>query len=109
MMSDSEKSPIEGILPSPDLKTVLKIVFVLAGLAVLWWMKYSSMGGPVAREMFRIEVLIGEGHYDQAIEATSRMIKDTPTWEWAHRNRGEAYRRKGDLDRAFADFDEAIR
>jgi tetratricopeptide (TPR) repeat protein len=108
-MSDSDTSGPGAATDYGQLWKVLKVAFVLGGAALVWWMNHSSMGGPTVREMLRIEELIGKGHYDQAIEATNRMIQESPTWEWARTTRGEAYRRKGDLDRAFADFDEAIR
>jgi tetratricopeptide (TPR) repeat protein len=109
MMSDSDMQPDDQALNDKQLWKALKVVFVLASLALLWLMRYSSMGGPTVREMWRIEMLIGDGHYDEAIEATSRRIEEIPTSEWAHTLRGEAYRRKGDLGHAFADLDEAIR
>jgi tetratricopeptide (TPR) repeat protein len=108
-MSDSGTNPADEASDAKQLWTALKVVFGLAGLGLLWLMQYSSMGGPTVREMIRIEMLIGDGHYDQAIEATSRRIEEIPTSVWAHTMRGEAYRRKGDLDHAFADLDEAIR
>jgi tetratricopeptide (TPR) repeat protein len=108
-MSDSNPRELDTGLDSQQLWKVLKVVFVVACLGYLVWTHYSFEGGPEVREMFRIEMLISERHYDKAIEATTRKIKETPTWEWAWTTRGEAYRRKGDLDHAFADFDEAIR
>ena len=94
--------------PGDDWR-VLKIVFTAAGLGFIWWMQYWSMGGPRVRDIINIEKLIGERHFDEAIEALTRKTNETPTVEWPWTMRGEAYRRKGDLDHAFADFDEAIR
>jgi lipoprotein NlpI len=108
-MSDSGPREVDAGLDSQQLWKVLKVVFVVGGLAYLWWMQYSFEGGPGVRETMRIEMLVSERQYDEAIEATTRKIKETPTWEWAWTTRGEAFRRKGDLEHAFADFDEAIR
>src|ERR1051326_4306705 len=108
-MSDGNTRELDTGSDSAQLWKVLKFVFVVAGLGYLWWTQYSFMGGPGVREIIRIEMLVSERHFDEAIEATTRKIQETPTWEWAWTTRGEAYRRKGDLDHAFADFNEAIR
>src|SRR5450830_460290 len=50
---------------------------------------------------------------DEALEACSRVIESGQTsgvgLAVVHRNRGNAFRIKGDNDRAIADFDAAIR
>src|SRR5262245_45199711 len=108
-MSTSDPRGVDTGMDSAQLWKFLKGAFVVAGLGYLWWMQYSFMGGPGVREIIGIETLITEHHFDEAIEATTRKIKETPAWEWPWTTRGEAYRRKGDLDHAFADLNEAIR
>ncbi len=108
-MSDSDPPGLDTGWDSEQLWKFLKGAFVVAGLGYLSWTQYSFMGGPGVREIINIEMLVADGHFDEAIEATTAKIKETPTWEWAWTTRGEAYRRKGDLDHAFADFNEAIR
>ena len=46
---------------------------------------------------------------DRAIGDLDRAIKLNPASSRAYKNRGDAYRGKGDLDRALADLDQAIK
>jgi Flp pilus assembly protein TadD len=46
---------------------------------------------------------------DEAIAACSRLIAKNPRDSKAFNNRGIEYRKKGDVDRAIADYDQAIR
>jgi tetratricopeptide (TPR) repeat protein len=109
MMSDSEASSADKGSENNGITSALKVVAAIGTMAIIWSIYHFSMGGPEVRRMIDIEMLISDGHYDQAIDATTRMIEQTPTWEWAYTTRGEAYRRMGQPDRAIPDFDEAIR
>src|SRR5229473_1783812 len=48
------------------------------------------------------------GSPDRAIIACSQVIKADPRAAWAYFKRGNAYQVKGELDRAIADYGEAI-
>lgn len=45
---------------------------------------------------------------EQRIIACSAFIRDNPRADWAYVTRGSAYRAKGDLDRAIADYTKAF-
>lgn len=49
----------------------------------------------------------GDPSPDLTIDGCSAVIRTT-RWAWAFNNRGLAYRRKGDLHHAIADYDQAI-
>jgi tetratricopeptide (TPR) repeat protein len=51
----------------------------------------------------------GRWQDEEAIAACSRLINRNPADALAYGSRGEAYRLKGDYDRAIADLDQAIR
>jgi tetratricopeptide (TPR) repeat protein len=49
-----------------------------------------------------------DGAPDQAIIACSQVIKVDSRAAWAYFKRGNAYQAKGELDRAIADYGDAI-
>jgi tetratricopeptide (TPR) repeat protein len=85
------------------------ILWAIGALAFSWLMNNVIGTPPLQREMMRAQVLIWEQRYDEAIQAFTVMIERSPTWSWPYGHRGEAYRQKGDLDRALTDLNEAIR
>jgi len=69
----------------------------------------TSLGLFAARAAADDTSTCDNGTGDQAITACSRLIKRNPKDAAAFNNRGIAYKAKGDLDRAIADLNEAIR
>src|SRR6476659_1178043 len=53
--------------------------------------------------------LVNSKDYPAAIDHFNRAIEIDPKYAPAHDGRGVAYLNQGELDRAIADFDEAIR
>src|SRR5882672_1791471 len=94
----------------PDwLRTVLKIAGAVAVVVVVPMLLHQWFGLPdsVVAETHRME-----GKYDQAIQEFTAIINRYPGLSATapcYNSRGQSYQGKGDLDRALADFDEAIR
>ena len=83
--------------------------WVIAALFLSWLMNNVVGTPPLQREMMHAQTLLWQQRYDEAIQAFSVMIERSPQWYWPYGHRGEAYRQKGDLDRALTDLNEAIR
>lgn len=86
-----------------------KIALIICALIVLWLFNRFSGESPAVQESRNAELLMWQGHYRQAIDAYTVMIKREPTWYRHYSGRGETYRLMGDLDHALADLNEAIR
>ena len=93
-----------------QLRTVLRVAGLLAILAIIALRSfYLPSVAPDMTETTKIDGLIAAGRYDEVIETTTRMLRQLPDQGWVLVARGEAYRRKGDLDHAIADLNEAVR
>ena len=92
------------------LRRVLKVAGPLAILAVIALRSlFLPPSMTVEPDSIGIDRLMISGRYDEAIEETTRAIRQTPDSAWLLTARGEAYRRKGGLGHALADLNEAIR
>jgi len=87
----------------------LRTLLAISAFAVMILIDRCTGESPRVREMMNADVHLWDGRYPEAIEAFTTMIQRSPTWSWPYNGRGETYRRMGDLDRALADLDEAIR
>ena len=57
----------------------------------------------------RYEILLKHGRYAEAIPSLTKRSELLPAHVYILTERAEAYRAMGDFDRAFADYDEAIK
>jgi tetratricopeptide (TPR) repeat protein len=85
------------------------IMWVLGALFFFWVAKDFGETSPTQGEMMRANTLLWQQRYDEAIRAFTVMIDRNPRWFWPYNGRGEAFLQKGDVDRALADLNEAIR
>jgi tetratricopeptide (TPR) repeat protein len=85
------------------------IIWVIVAWVFGWVMNHVVGTPPAQREMMRAQSLIWEQRYDEAIQAFTVVIERNPHWSWPYGHRGEAYRLKGDPERALIDLTEAIR
>ena len=56
---------------------------------------------------WRAQIYLRNEDYDHAIEDLSKFIQLNPKNRWALNDRGSAYEKKGELNKALADFQEA--
>jgi tetratricopeptide (TPR) repeat protein len=82
------------------------------------WVMLASFGNRPLRAAIRTDTLAAAAYdpimcvqvtIDEAIAASTRKQAFEPNDPFTYGDRGNAYARKGDYDRAIADYDEAIR
>jgi tetratricopeptide (TPR) repeat protein len=83
--------------------------FFVAFLLLTWWRHSDDDFWKHAGEDLEIHELIDIGNTDLAIQVATRLIGERPESSMLRSGRGEAYRRKGDVDHALEDFDAAIK
>jgi tetratricopeptide (TPR) repeat protein len=66
-------------------------------------------GGQTGFYFWRAQIYFTNGNYDRAIEDLSAFIRLNPNWSaLSYYNRGSAYEKKGELEKALTDFREAL-
>ena len=105
----STDHPTDDKVKNEGNKVGRNIAFVVGAIFLLWLGNRLILGDPLLRQMRDAELAMWQGHYPEALARYDRIIKDSPNWYWPYSGRGETYRRMGDLDRALAELNEAVR
>jgi tetratricopeptide (TPR) repeat protein len=78
-------------------------IFIALSVASVFWSANAS------RAFADDEQICVNARGDEAIEACTRVISSGNNSFWAYNNRGNEWKNRGDLDRAIADYNDALR